>query len=127
MHGEHHFIGLGRIIQGFCLVAEPQQLLLAVALADVDTELHEGIIDNRLESVGRLGIGGTFDGDRPLVVGIRGGTPRTVLFLDVEGNRAVQCNAVVGRNVPRAGENVSEPGSRHLCGQCNVFSVRNVC
>ena len=40
VNGQHHFIRLGIVGERLGFVPEPEQLLLAVALADVDAELH---------------------------------------------------------------------------------------
>ena len=92
------------IVQRLIFVAEPQELLLSVPLADVDAEGDELLVDHILESVRSRGIGSALDSDRPLVVGIGGGAPRAVLLLDVHTDAAILSNAIVAAGLPGCGQ-----------------------
>ena len=66
-----------------------------VALANVNAQLDQRFVDHRLECIGRFRVGGALDGNCSLVVGVRGGAPRAVLFLHIKTHRAVKGNAVI--------------------------------
>lgn len=95
MDGQDHFVGLGGVIQGLVLVAQPKQLGFAIALADVHAELDEGLIDHILERIRFRAVAGALDGHGPLVVGIGGRTPAAVLLLNVHTDTTVKADAVV--------------------------------
>ena len=60
--GQDHFVGLGGVIQGLVLVAQPKQLGFAIALADVHAELDEGLIDHILERIRFCAVAGALNG-----------------------------------------------------------------
>ena len=78
MDGQYHLIRFRAVVQGLVLVAEPDQFLLSVPLADVHAEGDEFPVDHITERI-RLGcVGSALDGDRPLVVRIGGRAPGAV-------------------------------------------------
>ena len=48
MYGQDHLAGLRRVIQSFILIAEPDQLVLSVSLADIHAQLDKCLIYNSL-------------------------------------------------------------------------------
>ena len=95
MDGQNHLIGLWRVVQRLGLIRKPDQLLLPVALADIRTQLDQGIVDLAVHGVGCGGVAGALDSNSPLVILPAGGAPGAVLFLHAEGNPAVRADAVV--------------------------------
>ena len=84
MDSQHHLIRLRLITECLILITQPEELFLAVALADIHAELNERLIDHILKRIRLRGVGRTLDSDRPLVIGIAGRTPAAVLFLDTK-------------------------------------------
>ena len=99
---QDHFIGGRAVTERLVLVAQPQELLLAIALADVHAELDERLVNDVPEGIGLGGVRGAFDGDGPLVVGVAGGAPRAVFLLHVKADAAILVDAIVGGSL-RAG------------------------
>ena len=109
VHRQDHLVRLRRVVQGLVLVAKPDELLLAVAFADINAELDQRLVDDVPEGVGLRGIRGALDGDRPLVVGVTGGAPRAVFLLDVKTDTAITVNAIVAGGLRRGlGKPVTE-------------------
>ena len=95
MHRQHHFIGLRLIRERLVLIAKPQELLLAVSLADIHAKSDQLLVNHILKGI-RLGrIGRALNGDRPLVVCIGRGTPGAVLFLYIHSDSAILADTVV--------------------------------
>ena len=84
VNGQHHFICRRSIVECLIFITQPQELLLAVTFADIDAELNERVIYGAVHRIRLIHVAGTFDGDRPLVIGIAGRTPAAVLFLDTK-------------------------------------------
>ena len=95
MNRQDHFVCLRGIVQRFVLIPQPQQLALAVVLADIHTEFDERGVHRIPERIGMLAVAGAFDGDCPLVVLPAGRTPGTVLFFDTKRHTTVIANSVV--------------------------------
>ena len=109
MDGQHHLIRLGRVVEGLGLVSKPDQFLFSVALADVGTQLDQGIVDLAVHGVGCRGVAGALDGHGPLVILSAGGTPGAVLLLHAERNPAVRADAVVAAGLTvRADEAIAD-------------------
>ena len=98
---QDHLVGLWRVGQRRILIAQPQELLLTVALADVHTELDQCLIDLIPESVGLRGIGGTLDGHSPLVVFFAGGAPAAVFLLHIHADTSIRADAIVAGSLSR--------------------------
>ena len=100
MDGQHHLVGFRRIVQCLGLIAEPEQLRLAVALADVGAKLDEPLVHHILEHI-RLGIvAGALNGDCSLVVGCGRGTPGAVLLFHIHSDPTIDTDAVVAACLP---------------------------
>ena len=98
--GQHHLVRLRSVVQRLGLIPQPEQLRLAIALADVGAKLDESLVHHILESV-RLGVvAGTLDGDSSLVVGCGGGAPGAVFLFYIHPDPAVHANAVVTACLP---------------------------
>ena len=128
---QYHLICLGDVVQCLGLVCKPEQLLLAVALADIRTQLDQGLIDLTVHGIGRRGVAGALDGDGPLVIFPAGRTPGTVLLLHAERNPAVRANAIVAAGLTvRADEAVADAFSGGLShntvGRDAVNAVRSL-
>ena len=95
MDCEDHLIGGGVVSKGLVLVAQPQELGFSVAAADVCAELDKGCINGAFHRVRLFGIAGALDGDRSLIVGIGGRTPRTVFLLHIKADTTIAVDAVV--------------------------------
>ncbi len=97
---QNHLIGFRGIVQRLGLIAQPEQLRLAVALADVGAKLNEPLVHHILESV-RLGVvAGAFDSDCSLVISVGRGTPGAVLLLHIHPDPTIHTNAVVAACLP---------------------------
>ena len=92
---QDHLPALRRIIQCLILIPEPNQLILAVALADIDTELNQLLINDIPECIRLCSIGSTLNRNRPLVIGVTGRAPGTVLLFHIHPDTPVLVNAVV--------------------------------
>lgn len=128
---QHHLIRFRRVVQRLGLVRKPEQLFLAIALADVGAEFNKGLIDFAVHGVGRGGIAGALDGDRTLVILPAGRTPGAVLLLHTERNPAIRANAVVAAGLTvRADEAVADAFSGGLShnavGRDPVNAVRSL-
>ena len=109
MDGQHHFVRLGRVVQRLGLVRKPDQLLFPVALADIRTQLDQGIVDLAVHGIGCGGVAGALNGDGTLVILPAGRTPGAVLFLHTERNPAVRADAVVAAGLTvRADEAIAD-------------------
>lgn len=98
--GQHHLIGFRGIVQRLGLIAQPEQLGFAVALADVGAKLHESVVHHILERI-RLGIvAGALDGDGSLVVGCRRGAPGAVFLFHIHPDPTVHADAIVAACLP---------------------------
>ena len=86
MNSQDHLVCCRSVVEGFILVAQPQELLLAVSLADIHAEPDEGLIHRVPEGVRLLGVRGALDGDSPVIIGAVGGAPGTVLLLYIQAN-----------------------------------------
>ena len=75
VHCQDHLVRLRRVVQGLVLVSKPDELLLAVAFADINAELDQRLVDDIPEGVGLRSVRGALDGDCPLVIGVTGGAP----------------------------------------------------
>ena len=92
---QNHLVRLRDIVQRFVLIPQPQQHLLAVPLADIDTEFHKAVVDRIAKRIGVSLIAGAFDSDGSLIVFPAGRTPGTVLFFDTKRHTAVIADAIV--------------------------------
>ena len=100
MDGQNHLVGFRGVVERLGLIAEPEQLCLAVALADVGAKLDESLVHHILKSV-RLGVvAGTLDGDSSLVVGCGGGAPGAVFLFHIHPDPTVHADAVVAACLP---------------------------
>lgn len=118
MDGQQHFIG-GRLI-GECLIlgSQPQELMLAVASANVGHQVQQRRVGLGGYGVGVGRIAGDLDGDGPVVVGRAGGAPGAVLLLDTEADSAVQSNHVIaGSFLARGLENLAPALGGHLADE----------
>ena len=98
--GQHHLVRLRSVVQRLGLIPQPEQLRLAIALADVGAKLDESLVHHVLKSV-RLGVvAGTLDGDSSLVVGCGGGAPGAVFLFYIHPDPAVHANAIVAACLP---------------------------
>ena len=115
MNGQHHFICRRSIVECLIFITQPQELLLPVTLADIDTELDERVIYGTVHGIRLIHVAGTFNGDRPLVIGIAGRTPAAVLFLDTKRHATVRTDAVVAACLTaRAGKAAADALRRKL-------------
>ena len=100
MDGQNHLVGFRGVVQRLGLISKPEQLRLAVALADVGAKLDESLVHHILESI-RLGIvAGALNGDGSLVVSCGGGAPRAVFLLHIHSDPPVDTDAVVAACLP---------------------------
>jgi len=90
--GQDHLVRLGGVVEGLVLVAQPEQLLLAVALADVHAERDELLVHDILEGIRRGGVGRALDGHGSLVVGVGGRTPRTIALIHAQQHPAIHAD-----------------------------------
>jgi len=111
VYSEYHFVTLRDITEGLVLVTEPQELALAVTLANVNAEVHKRLVNITVHSVRVCLIGRTLDGDCSLIVGRAGRTPRTVLLLNTERNLSIIPDTVVTACSPSG----RETGANTLC------------
>ena len=72
MDSQNHIIRFRGVVQRLGLIAEPEQLGFAVALADVGAKLNEPLVHHILERIWLGAVAGTLDGDGSLVVGCGG-------------------------------------------------------
>lgn len=117
--GKYHFPGLRSVVQSLGLIAQPQELVLAVTLADVHAQFNQGIVNSGVERIRGGAVRSALDGNCPLVVLSRGGTPRAVLFLHAEGNFPVLADTVVTARFPP----FRETGADTLCGKLSHNTV----
>jgi len=100
MDGQNHLVRFRGVVQRLGLIAEPEQLRLAVAPADIGAKLHESVVHHILECV-RLGVvAGALNGDGSLVVGCGGGTPGAVLLFHIHSDPTIDTDAVVAACLP---------------------------
>ena len=100
VNSQNHLVGFRGVVQRLGLIAEPEQLCLAVALADVGAKLDESLVHHIFERI-RLGIvAGTLDGDSSLVVGCGGGAPGAVFLFHIHPDPTVHADAVVAACLP---------------------------
>ena len=113
--GQNHLIRCRRIVQRLVLVPQPEQLGLAVPLADVGTKLDQRSVHGTVHSV-RVGqVAGALDGDSPLVVCRTGRAPAPVLLLDTKRHTTVLADAVVTACLPGGtGEAATDTFRRQL-------------
>lgn len=95
MDGQHHLIRLRLIRERLVLVSQPQELFLAVSLADVRAEGDQLLVDHILKGIRLSRIGRALNGDSPLVVCIGRRTPGAVLFLYIHSDSAILADTVV--------------------------------
>ena len=88
------------VVHPLALVRRPHQLLDAVPPADVCHQFNQGIVGGWLHGVWVRGIACHLDGDRPVVVGCTGCTPRAVFFFAVHPDSPVRADAVVAGRLP---------------------------
>ena len=100
MNCQDHLICLRCIGQRRILVAEPQEFLFPVALADIYAELDQRLVDHIFKSIRLRGIGGAFNRDGTLVVGVAGGAPAAVFLFHVHADPAIHSNAVIAGSLP---------------------------
>lgn len=67
---QDHFTGLQLIVEHIVLIAEPEQLVIAAALADVHAEFDEHLINDIFERIRLRGIERALDSGCSLVVGV---------------------------------------------------------
>ena len=121
MDGQHHLAGCRGIVQRLVLVAEPDELGLSVAFADIHAKGDEFLIDHCLECIRLRVVRRALDGDRPLVVCVGGGTPGAVLLLHDKRHTPVAADAVVaGRLLGGRREDAAE----RLNGALTDYAVR---
>ena len=110
MDRKDHLSGLRSVSQRLILIPKPDELVLSVALADIDAELDQRLVDNIPEGVGLRGIGGALDRDGTLVVGVAGGTPAAVFLLNVKADAAILVDTIVaGRLRGGLGKPTAQP------------------
>ena len=98
--GQHHLVRLRSVVQRLGLIPQPEQLRLAIALADVGAKLDEPLVHHILERI-RLGIvAGALNGDGSLVVGCGRGTPGAVLLFHIHSDPTIDTDAVVAACLP---------------------------
>ncbi len=98
--GQYHLVGFRGVVECLGLIAQPEQLGFAVALADVGAKLDESLVHHILKSV-RLGVvAGTLDGDSSLVVGCGGGAPGAVFLFHIHPDPTVHADAIVTACLP---------------------------
>ena len=115
MNSQDHLVCCRSVVEGFILVAQPQELLLAVTFADIDAELNERVIYGAVHRIRLIHVAGTFDGDCSLVIGIAGRAPAAVLLLHTQRNPAVRANAIVAAGLTgRAGKTSANALRRKL-------------
>ena len=68
MNSQDHLVCCRSVVEGFILVAQPQELLLAVTFADIDAELNERVIYGAVHRIRLIHVAGTFDGFLILVM-----------------------------------------------------------
>ena len=128
---QHHLVLFGGVVQRLGLIRKPEQLLLAVALTDICTQLDQGLIDLTVHGIGSRGVAGALDGDGSLVIFPAGRTPGTVLLLHAERNPAVRANAIVAAGLTvRADKAIADPFSGGLShnavGRDAINTVRSL-
>ena len=112
---QYHLIRLRGIVQRFVLIPHPEKFLLPIPLADIRTQFHKRIVHGCGHCVGSIQVAGALDGDRPLVVGTAGRTPRTVLLLHAKGDLPILSNTVVTAGLSgRAGKASADTLRRQL-------------
>ena len=115
MDGQHHLIGLRRIVQRLILIPQPEKFLFPVPLADVRTQFYKGIVNGGGHCVGSIQIAGALDSDSPLVVGAAGRTPGAVLLLHTKGNLPILSDAIITAGLSgRAGKTSADALRRQL-------------
>lgn len=98
--GQHHLVRLRSVVQRLGLIPQPEQLRLAIALADVGAKLDEPLVHHILERI-RLGVvAGTLNGDGSLVVGCGGGAPGAVFLFHIHSDPTIDTDAVVAACLP---------------------------
>ena len=95
MNRQDHLTVLRSIVQRLVLIPKPDQLVLTVTLTDINAELDQSLIHNILESIRFRSIGSTLNRNCPLVIGITGRTPGTVLFLNIHPDTPILVDAVI--------------------------------
>ena len=105
----HGHIAAVQVVHAVVFAGRPDELLDAVALADVGHEIQQRrVCLIRDGPVRGPAVVGDLDGDSPLVVGIGRGAPRAVCLVDVESHAAVGADAVVAGRLPgRGGEDLA--------------------
>ena len=98
--GQHHLVRFRSVVQRLGFIAQPEQLRLAIALADVGAKLDEPLVHYILERIRLDGVGGALDGDGSLVVGIGGGAPGAVFLFHIHSDPTIDTDAVVAACLP---------------------------
>ena len=93
VHG--HVAAVG-VVDAVGLVGGPDQLLDAVALADVGHQLDQCGVGCIGHGVGVLGVAGDFDGDGAVVVLAAGSEPGAIRLIDGQTDGAILADDVVG-------------------------------
>ena len=115
MDRKEHLSGFRLISQSLVLVADPQQLCLAVSPTDVHAQLDQLCIDRVIKSVrGRL-VRGALDRDRSLIIGFARGAPGALSLIDDQSNPPVAPDRIVARRLfARLREHASKGFDRQL-------------
>ena len=95
MYRQNHFIRLRTVRHSLILITEPEQLLFAVALANVHAEVDEGSVHSVRHSVRMSLVGRTFDGHGTMVIRRTGRTPGAVFLFYTERDSAVITDKLV--------------------------------
>ena len=93
VHG--HVAAVG-VVDAVGLVGGPDQLLDAVALADVGHQLDQCGVGCIGHGVGVLGVAGDFDGDGAVVVLAAGSAPGAICLIDGQTDGAIPADDIVG-------------------------------
>ena len=121
MYRQYHFIGLRRIGEGLILIAQPQELALAVTLTNINAQVHERRIHSVIERIRSGLVRRTLDSDCSLVVLTTGRTPRTIFLLNAHGNTTVSADTVVATRLSRGADKTA---TDTLCGELTYYTMR---
>lgn len=100
VNSQNHLVRFRSVVQRLGFIAQPEQLRLAIALADVGAKLDEPLVHYILERIRLDGVGGALDGDGSLVVGIGGGAPGAVFLFHIHSDPTIDTDAVVAACLP---------------------------
>ena len=98
----HCHVAAVQVADAVVFAGRPDELLDAVALADVGHEIQQRVVCLISDGVGVRRVAGDLDGDGTLVVGVGRRAPRAVALVHIEGDAAVGADAVVAGRLPAA-------------------------